>query len=325
MKTVAVIVHRGPTEPTLDLATRLDVSTHLDQVTVIANDRAERPAGLPASVGWLIPPRDLGRGGAFRYAVETMPAAAAYLLVENNVRIDDPTIGACLELLAGANIGIVAPTLVDDATAPTTPARPTRFLVLPRILGNAPGDRPSEANWVTGAAMFVKAECHQRIPMDGRYFLGLEDVDFCHRVRDAGWSVVISPWLAWRRGAGPVPAAAYGYYEVRNRLWYTRIRRWHGRTAAALLWTVLATLPRATVLRPPGADGSHPGRLILHGLLDGLGPVPPSGDPRLDEPRVTRWTTWAPAPPHTADAPAARPSTSPARSRHEPPLGQSER
>ncbi|MEX5631816.1 glycosyltransferase family 2 protein [Parafrankia sp. FMc2] len=295
MKTIAVIIHRGPVGRTVDLATRLDVSAHLDQVTVVANDLSARPTGLPAGVSWLVPPRDLGRGGAFRYAVAAMPEVSAYLLVENNVRIGDATIGACLELLAGANIGVVAPALVDEAGARSVPARTTRFLVLPRILGNAPADRPSEANWVSGAAMFVKAECHQRVAMDGRYFHGLEDIDFCYRVRNAGWSVVICPRAAWRSGADPDPDGFRGYYEVRNRLWFTRLRGWRGRTAAAAVWTLCATLPHAITYShrsdrgEAGSRQTPAGRLVLRGLLDGLGPVPPSGDPRADEPRPSRW------------------------------------
>ncbi|MCK9899868.1 glycosyl transferase [Parafrankia colletiae] len=318
MKTIAVIIHRETVGRTADLATHLDMSAHLDQVTVVANDLSERPAGLPAGVSWLVPPRDLGRGGAFRHAVAAMPAAAAYLLVENNVRIDDATIGACLELLAGANIGVVAPTLVDEAGARSLPARPTRYLVLPRILGNAPTDRPSEANWVSGAVMFVKAECHQRVAMDGRYFRGLEDIDFCYRVRDAGWSVVVCPRTAWRSGADPDPGVLRGYYEVRNRLWLTRVRGWRGRTAAAALWTLTVSLPHAIACsrrsedhRPGHTEGQRPdreqagreqagrrqhpaGRLVLRGLLDGLGPLPPSGDPRPDEPRTAWWTAPGP-------------------------------
>ncbi|WP_018640432.1 glycosyltransferase family 2 protein [Parafrankia elaeagni] len=295
MKTIAVIIHRETVGRTMELAARLDVSTHLDQVTVVANDLSARPAGLPAGVGWLVPPRDLGRGGAFRYAVASIPAASVYLLVENNVRIDDTAIGACLELLAGANIGVVAPRLVDEAGARSVPARPTRYLVLPRILGSAPPDRPSEANWVSGAVMFVKAECHQRVAMDGRYFRGLEDIDFCHRVRDAGWSVVVCPRAAWRSGAETDPGVLSDYYEVRNRLWFTRIRGWRGRTAAAALWTLLATLPHAATR---GHRQPHAGRLVLRGLLDGLGPLPPSGDPQPDEPRTARWAS--PGPPSGA-------------------------
>ncbi|OAA19028.1 hypothetical protein UG55_109526 [Frankia sp. EI5c] len=294
MKTIAVIIHRDQASSTVDLATRLDVSAHLDQVAVVANDRSERAAGLPAGVSWLVPPRDLGRGGAFRYAVEAMPAAAAYLLVDNSVRIDDLTIGVCLELLAGANIGVVAPTIVDDAGRPYTPVlptRPTRFLVLPRILGSPPDDRPSEANWVDGTVMFVKAECHRRVPMDGRFFLGFEDIDFCHRVRQAGWSVVVSRRPARRSGAERIPTALRDYYEVRNRLWFTRIHHWRARTFAAVLWTALVTLPRAAVLERRGAHASRPTRLVLHGLLDGLGPIPPHGGPRPDEPRATRWAS----------------------------------
>ncbi|ABW11569.1 putative glycosyltransferase [Parafrankia sp. EAN1pec] len=290
MKTVAVIIHWGPPDPTIELATRLDGSVRIDQVTVVANDRSERPGGLAPGVSWLVPSRDLGFGGGFRHAAEAFPSASAYLLVDNDVWIDDTAIAACLDLLAGTNIGVVAPTLVGDTGVRSAAARRTRFLVAPKVLGHAPVDRPSEARWVAGAAMFIKAACHRRVPMDGRYFLGFEDVDFCHRARNAGWSVVISPALAWHGGRDTVPPARYGYYEIRNRLWFTRVRHWPVRTILVALWTAVITLPRTVVLDLFRRRGTAVSALVLHGLVDGLGSLPPSGDPRPDEPRVTRWT-----------------------------------
>ncbi|MCK9932321.1 glycosyltransferase [Frankia sp. Mgl5] len=294
MKTIAVIVHWGAPDPTTGLATRLDASTQIDQVVVVANDQSPRPAQLPPGVSWLLPPRDLGVGGGFRHAADAFPAASAYLLVTNDVTIAEDTIATCLDLLTGTNIGVVAPTLVVADGVRAAAARLTRFLVASKVLGRAPASRPSEADWVSGAAMFIKAECHQRVPMDGRFFLGFEDIDFCHRARSAGWSVVVSPARAWRASGGltsPAHHDYYCYYEVRNRLWFTRVRRWHGRAALVTAWTILVTLPRAAVLGLFRGGAARAGStLVLHGLVDGLGALPPSGDPSPDEPRVTRWT-----------------------------------
>lgn len=291
MKTVAVIVHWGPPQPTVDLAARLNGSPAVAQVVVVANDRSDRPAELPTSVAWIRPPRNLGFGGGFRLATRDYPSATAYLLVNNDIRIDEETLKACLELLAGTNIGVVAPTLVNGAGLQSGSARLSRVLAAP-VARRPPADRPCEADWVTGAIMFIKAECLRRVPLDGRFFLGFEDVDFCYRVRAAGWSVVLSPLRAWHTESTTIPARGNAYYGTRNRLWFTRARGWRVRTALITLTTAGVLLPRTTLRDLLGRRGLTTSALVLHGLVDGLSALPPPGDPRPDEPRAARWTAW---------------------------------
>lgn len=291
MKTVAVIVHWGPHRPTVELARWLDGSPVIAQVAVVANDRSDRPDHLPASVAWILPPRDLGLGGGFRLASHGYPAAQAYLLIGNHVRIPDLALRACLDLLAGTNIGVVAPTLVDNDGRRSGPARLSPVLAAPKAR-RPPGDRPLEADWVAGTIMFVKADCLRRIPLDGRYYLGFEDVDFCYRVRDAGWSVVVSPHRAQRIGSTTVPRHGDAYYGVRNRLWFARVRGWRARAALIALATAVVVLPRAVALDMLLGHGTRTSALVLHGLLDGLSMLPPPGEARDDEPRAAHWTSW---------------------------------
>ncbi len=291
MKTVAVIVHRGPHHPTVELATRLDASPAVAQVTIVANDRSTRPDHLPAAVAWILPPRDLGTGGGFQLASRDYPAAGAYLLIDNRVRIDDMTISSCLDLLAGTNIGVVAPTLVGGV-------RPRSGLTRRDPLWSAsrarrpPGDRPHETDWVSGAVVFIKAECLRRVSLDSRYFVGFENIDFCYRVREAGWSVVLSPHRAWRIGSTALPTPGETYYLVRNRLWFMRLHGWWLRTALIALAIATVDLPRTAVADHVHRRGTEGSLLVLHGLLDGLATIPPPGEPRVDEPRAARWTAW---------------------------------
>lgn len=291
MKTVAVIVHWGDPEPTVELAARLNASPHVDQVAVVANDLAERPRAVPTGVAWLVPARDLGFGAGFRHAVDAYPAAEFYLLLKNDIELPDETIAACLRTLAATNIGVVAPTLVNDHGAQSGAAALSRLLAAPRALARLPRDRPCEASWVTGTIMFIKAECHRRAPMDGRYFLSFEDVDFCYRVRQAGWSVVVSPARARHTSGGPVPPG-YAYYPIRNRLWFTRRQGWPARTALVALSTATVVLPRTAILDLLRRRGFTLSTLVLHGLLDGLGPLPVDELPATDEPRAARWSEW---------------------------------
>ncbi len=54
--------------------------------------------------------------------------------------------------------------------------------------------RPTPVDWVIGSAMFVSRASAQRIgPMDDRFFMYMEDVDWCRRFWEAGLKVVYYP------------------------------------------------------------------------------------------------------------------------------------
>lgn len=55
-------------------------------------------------------------------------------------------------------------------------------------------DVPGPVDWVTGAFMLVRREALDEVgPMDERFFLYFEDVDWCYRMWDAGWEVHFLP------------------------------------------------------------------------------------------------------------------------------------
>ena len=56
-------------------------------------------------------------------------------------------------------------------------------------------DRPDNVeqavDWVTGAALLVRREAIAQVgPLDEGFFMYSEELDWCHRFRDAGWRVV---------------------------------------------------------------------------------------------------------------------------------------
>jgi GT2 family glycosyltransferase len=56
------------------------------------------------------------------------------------------------------------------------------------VIGTTPVD------WVTGACMLVRRSAIDAVgPMDEGFFLYYEDVEWCHRMHDAGWTVLIEP------------------------------------------------------------------------------------------------------------------------------------
>ena len=54
--------------------------------------------------------------------------------------------------------------------------------------------QPKRVDWTTGAAMLVRRVAIEDAGvMDAGFFLYYEDVEWCHRIRDRGWDVVIEP------------------------------------------------------------------------------------------------------------------------------------
>ena len=157
--------------------------------------------------------RNLGYAGGVNAALAAARGRQV-LVVNPDVQFAEGSVDRALEYLrAHAEAGLVGVQLVDADGTPQRNAR--RFYTMSSILmRRTPLGRiwpehqslrrhlmldddlsvPGPVDWVTGAFMLVRREALDAVgPMDERFFLYFEDVDWCYRMWEAGWEVHFLP------------------------------------------------------------------------------------------------------------------------------------
>jgi GT2 family glycosyltransferase len=123
-------------------------------------------------------------------------------------------------------------------------ARTLTGLFLPRARRKCrarPGGARRRVEWATGGCLLVRRACLEQLGgLDESFFLYYEDVDFCHRAAQRGWSVWFDPALEvthhWPLHARPVPPPLR--LITRHALLTYAKRHWAGWQARALFATV---------------------------------------------------------------------------------------
>jgi len=156
---------------------------------------------------------------------------------------------------AHPQVGVVGPQLVyADGTPQSTrrrfPALLTGFFESTWLQGLAPRgllrryyaldlppDQPAEVDWLVGAALLVRREVVEQVGgLDEGFFMYSEELDWCRRIRAAGWRVAHVP--AARvihyegRSSAQVPAATHIRFNSSKVRYY---RKYHGAAAAEVL------------------------------------------------------------------------------------------
>lgn len=104
-------------------------------------------------------------------------------------------------------------------------------------------------DWVLGGCMLVRRRALERTgPMDERFFLYFEDVDWCYRMWQAGWDVMYAPDARFvhrhrRDSSGGVLKKSFWFHLVSLISFYEKwgmvvylIKRWRGALSTLLLW-----------------------------------------------------------------------------------------
>lgn len=114
-----------------------------------------------------------------------------------------------------------------------------------------PDDQIAEVDWVVGAALLVRRETYEQVGgFDESFFMYSEEMDWCRRMKTAGWQVVYFPPARIvhheAKSSAQVPAATHIRFNSSKVRYF---RKYHGPLAAeALRWFLLGNFAFQLVL-----------------------------------------------------------------------------
>jgi len=111
-------------------------------------------------------------------------------------------------------------------------------------MADTPDDAVQSVDWVVGACLLVRRQAYEQVGgLDEGFFMYSEEMDWCRRIKDAGWLVVYLPTATvihheGRSSEQVVPARHIHFQSSKVRYF----RKHHGTfQAEALRWFLLAT------------------------------------------------------------------------------------
>lgn len=194
---------------------------------------------------------NLGYTGGNNYGIrKALADGADFIFILNpDTTIDPECIKECLKLMKGENVGVVGPKVLFGDRKTIWYAG--GILDKENVLGTHRGvdekdsgqyDQNIETDYVSGAAMMVKAKMIDRIGLfDDRYFLYYEDSDLCLRAKRAGFKIMYAyKGVVYHKNAQTtiLGSPLQDYYMTRNRLLFA-FKFLPFRTRFALLREVL--------------------------------------------------------------------------------------
>jgi GT2 family glycosyltransferase len=146
------------------------------------------------------------------------------------------------------------------------------------------GERIRRVDWIHGAAMMVRRDALEGVGgLDEGFYMYLEDVDLCRRLRDRGWEIAFFPRAGLvhleNSSTAAVPMRRV-YQHARSRGIYARKHHGPGGEKAVQRLTAATFLARATlarVLPGYGADAAARFRAHAQAALD------PYAEPAIEE------------------------------------------
>lgn len=104
-------------------------------------------------------------------------------------------------------------------------------------MDDLPDGVTAEVDWLTGACLLLPRQVVEQVgPMDEAYFMYSEELDWCRRIRQAGWKVIYFPAAKIIHLSGKSSEQASTARHINfNRAKLRYFRKYHGRLTAALI------------------------------------------------------------------------------------------
>jgi GT2 family glycosyltransferase len=119
-----------------------------------------------------------------------------------------------------------------------------RRVVRRYYLQDAPPDRTQEVDWLTGACLLVRREVLETVGgFDETFFMYSEELDWCRRIKSAGWKIVYLPEARVMHHSGQSSDQAVAARHIHFQTSKVRyFRKHHGRLSAGLLRVFLLAM-----------------------------------------------------------------------------------
>lgn len=226
------------------------------RVVVVDNDSTDDITGALApypDVVFVPAGANLGYAGGINVGRHRAGPARSVFILNPDLRLEPGSIRRLYEAVQDDRVGAAVPRLVGFPSLRHEPdlvrafgdavfgfrwrRRPARLSEF--VFADAAYAEGRDVDWATGAAVFVAGGADAEVgPWSEDYFLYSEEVDYCRRLREAGYRIRYVPdAVADHRGGGSGSGPALTALGAVSRLRY--YRRHHGRLAASLFRSVL--------------------------------------------------------------------------------------
>jgi N-acetylglucosaminyl-diphospho-decaprenol L-rhamnosyltransferase len=237
-------------------------------------------------VAVVVPGHNLGYAGAANIGIAATTAPVV-VVCNADLEVEHGTAAAALARFAAeSDLAALGPRIVnpDGTQYPSARREPgmvdsighalfgmvaprNRFTRRYRELDADP-ERPRDVDWVSGAMLFLRRAALTSVGgWDERYFMYLEDVDLCWRLRRLGWRVAYEPGgrAIHLQGASTARAPYRMIVEHHRSAFRFAARRWQGARRLLLVPAAVVLAVRAAVEMAARALGARPGRPQVSG------------------------------------------------------------
>lgn len=174
----------------------------LEYETIVVNND-KQPLRLSGKIKVIDTGKNIGFGSGCNIGAGEAQGEVLCFLNPDTEIIGEDIIKLIQELEKKEDIAIIGPRLINGS-GKTQKWIAGKEITITSILFNNLGykhnkkiwenEKPTECDWVTGAAMFMRKDVFQKIGgFDESFFMYFEDVDLCKRARQAGYKILYHP------------------------------------------------------------------------------------------------------------------------------------